>query len=241
MHSCTVMHCASIRALENRGRKIRHRLAIVGLLAAWIALGLFGHDPWKPDEAYTFGVVYEALKKGDWLVPTLAGQPFVEKPPLFFWTAAVLAKAFAPVLPLPDAARLASGFYVGLALFFTWLTAGRRIAAPLLLAGCLGFLQHAHQLVTDDALIAGVAIGLYGLRASRGFVLGTGAGIAFLSKGLLGPGVLGLTALLLPAFPAWRASWRQWGWAAGAFAPWALIWPWLFYRHSPVLFDDGSG
>lgn len=233
------MPCASIGARsKTAGRKIRHRLAIAGLLAAWIALGLFGHDPWKPDEAYTFGVVYEALKKGDWLVPTLAGRPFMEKPPLFFWTAAGLAKAFGLVLALPDAARLASGFYVGLALFFTWLAAGRRVAAPLLLAGCLGFLQHAHQLVTDNALIAGVAIGLYGLRASRGFVLGTGAGIAFLSKGLLGPGVLGLTALLLPAFPAWRGSWRQWGWAAAAFVPWALIWPWLLYRHSPALFDE---
>ena len=48
------------------------------LLAAWLFPGLFGHGPWKPDEAYTFGLVYHILESGDWLVPTLAGQPFVD-------------------------------------------------------------------------------------------------------------------------------------------------------------------
>lgn len=208
------------------------------LLAAWLALGLAGHDPWKPDEAYTFGLVYHILEKGEWLVPTLAGEPFVEKPPLFFWTAALFARAFGDVLPLHDAARLAAGFYVALTLLFTWLAADRRIGAPLLLAGCLGYLQHAHQLITDNALLAGIAIGLYGLRESRGWVLGTGAGIAFLSKGLIGPGILGVTALLAPLLPAWRQSWKGWGWALLAFAPWALIWPAMLWWRSPGLFHE---
>jgi 4-amino-4-deoxy-L-arabinose transferase-like glycosyltransferase len=208
------------------------------LLAAWVALGLFGHDPWKPDEAYTFGLVYHIVQSGDWVVPTLAGEPFVEKPPLFFWTAALFAMGLDGIVPVHDAARLASAFYVGLTLWFTYLAADRRIAAPLLLAACLGYLQHAHQLITDNALMAGIAIGFYGLRDFRGIVLGTGAGIAFLSKGLLGPGVLALTALVLPALPAWRGSWRIWPWALLAFLPWALIWPWLLYRHSPALFHE---
>jgi 4-amino-4-deoxy-L-arabinose transferase-like glycosyltransferase len=211
---------------------------VLALFAAWLLPGLFGHDPWKPDEAYTFGLVYHIVENGDWLVPTLAGEPFMEKPPLFFWTAALFARAFGGLMPLHDAARLASVFYAALTLVFTWLAADRRIAAPLLLAGCLGYLQHAHQLITDNALLAGVALGLYGLRESRGWVLGTGAGIAFLAKGLLGPGLLGLIALLLPLLPAWRGSWRTWGWALLAFAPWALVWPWLLYRHSPALFHE---
>src|SRR5207247_1288393 len=120
----------------------------------------------------------------------------------------------------------------------TYLIAGRKLAAPLLLAACLGYLQHAHQLITDNALVAGVAIGLYGLSRRSGLLLGTGAGIAFLSKGLLGPGVLALTAIALLALREWRASWRIWPWALLAFAPWALIWPWLLHRHSPALFDE---
>src|SRR5688572_11075902 len=143
-----------------------------GLLAAWTALGLFGHDPWKPDEAYSFGLVWHILESGDWLVPTLAGEPFVEKPPLFYWTAAIFAKLFGWALPVHDAARLATALYVGLALWFTYLAAARRIAAPLLLAASLGYLQHAHQLITDNALVAGIAIGLYALQERKPILLG---------------------------------------------------------------------
>jgi 4-amino-4-deoxy-L-arabinose transferase-like glycosyltransferase len=219
-------------------------LALGALLAAWIVAGLVGHDPWKPDEAYTFGIVYHILQHNDWLVPTLAGEPFVEKPPLFYWTAALFADALGPVLPLHDAARLASAFYVALTLALTYLIAKdwceSPIAAPLLLAGCLGYLQHAHQLITDNALLAGIALGLYGLARSSGLLLGTGAGIAFLSKGLLGPGMLALIAILLPLFPEWRtpAYLRSLLIALAAFLPWALIWPWLLYRESAALFHE---
>ena len=27
-------------------------------------------------------------RSGDWIVPTLAGEPFMEKPPLYYWVAA---------------------------------------------------------------------------------------------------------------------------------------------------------
>jgi 4-amino-4-deoxy-L-arabinose transferase-like glycosyltransferase len=143
------------------GALIRQSSAIcLGVLAAFVLFGLVGHDPWKPDEAYTFGLVWHIVEKGAWLVPTLGGEPFVEKPPLFFWTAALFVKALGWALAPHDAARLASGFYVGLTLWLTWLASGKRIAAPLLLAGSLGYLQHAHQLITDNSLIAGIALGL---------------------------------------------------------------------------------
>jgi 4-amino-4-deoxy-L-arabinose transferase-like glycosyltransferase len=217
---------------------------ILLLFAAWLVPGLFGHDPWKPDEAYTFGLVYHIVQTGDWLVPTLGGEPFVEKPPVFFWTAAIFAKLFGWAMPLHDAAHLATAFYVALTLVFTALTARRlygasaALPAALLLAGSLGYLQHAHQLITDNALMAGIAMGIYGLASASGLWLGTGAGIAFLSKGLLGPGFLGLTAVVLVALPAWRQSWRTWPMALGALIPWALIWPWLLYQRSPALFHE---
>jgi 4-amino-4-deoxy-L-arabinose transferase-like glycosyltransferase len=223
---------------------VTRAVLLSALLAAWIAAGLFGHDPWKPDEAYTFGLVYHILESNDWLVPTLAGQPFVEKPPLFYWTAAIFANGLPGVLPLHDAARLASAFYVALTLAFTYLTAKgwcqSPIAAPLLLAGSLGYLQHAHQLVTDNALMAGVALGLLGLARSSGLLLGTGAGVAFLAKGLLGPGLLGLTAIGLLLFREWRtrAYLRSWLIALAAFLPWALIWPTALYLRSPALFNE---
>ena len=125
------------------------------LCVTWLATGLIGHDPWKPDEAYTFGIIYSILQSGDWLVPTLAGETFLDKPPLFYMTAAVFAKLFSPLLPLHDGARLASGFYVALTLLFTGL-AGRELfgkdrgwAAVIILIGCLGLLVNAHLMSTD--------------------------------------------------------------------------------------------
>ena len=61
--------------------------------AVYLLAGVVGHDPWKQDEAYTFGMVLHILQTGDWVVPTLGGEPFMEKPPLFYILAALSAAA----------------------------------------------------------------------------------------------------------------------------------------------------
>jgi 4-amino-4-deoxy-L-arabinose transferase-like glycosyltransferase len=222
------------------------------LAAAWILPGLVGHDPWKPDEAYTFGLVYSLLHGGDWIVPMLAHEPFMEKPPLFYLSAAAIASMLSPPLPLHDAARLTTGLYMALTFAFIAGTARelygayRGRLAALMLMGCLGIMVRSHQLVTDISLLTGFAAGFYGyalaLRrpAPGGFWLGTGVGIGFMSKGLLAPGVFGVIALLLPLFPAWRN--RNYlvclAVAALACAPWLAIWPLALYHQSPALFNE---
>jgi hypothetical protein len=52
-----------------------------------------------------------------------------------------------------------------------------------------------------------------------------------MAKGLLGPGLLALSALFV-------MPWRSWPLALAAFAPWALVWPALLYLRSPPLFDE---
>jgi len=142
------------------------------LCTAWILLGLTGHDPWKPDEAHTFGVVYQLLKNGDWVVPMLAGEPYLDKPPLIYMTAALTGTLFSPVLPLHDGARLAAGLYMALAFLFIALTAkelygsAKSWVAALMLLGCAGLLLRGHQLIADTALLAGLAMGLYALAIS---------------------------------------------------------------------------
>jgi 4-amino-4-deoxy-L-arabinose transferase-like glycosyltransferase len=226
---------------------------VVALCALWILLGLVGHDPWKPDEAYGFGLVYSILQGGDWVIPMLAGEPFMEKPPLYYLTAAALAQLFSGWLPLHDGARLASGLYMGLALVFTGLT-GRelwgkgygRITALIMIA-CLGLVVRTHQLITDTALLAGVAIALYGLALApripviAGIIIGTGLGIGFMSKGLFEPGVIAITALLLPILSsAWRTRRYAFCLAIALIAalPWLTVWPLLLYQRAPELFTE---
>ena len=223
------------------------------LIAVWLGTGLVGHDPWKPDEATSFGVVYSMLQSGDWLAPALAGEPYMDKPPLFYWTAVLFAKLFSPLLPLHDGARLASGFYTALALLFTGL-AGRRLygenrgwAAAIILIGCLGMLVRAHQMITDLGLLAGCAMMLYGFTLSQersvraGLLIGTGMGIGFMSKGFIAPLLFVLIAAALPAlFSQWRVRRYLSSLAVAALCalPWLIIWPLLLYLHSPQLFAD---
>ena len=62
------------------------------LMVLYVVPGLVGHDPWKQDETYVFGIIYSMLQSGDWTVPMVAGEPFMEKPPLYYWVALLFAK-----------------------------------------------------------------------------------------------------------------------------------------------------
>ena len=102
--------------------------------------------------------------------------------PLYFITAAAFGAAFGHFLPLHDAARLATCFYMAWALLLVALTArglydGRRgWPVVLILIGCLGLFVRGHQMITDLALFAEVATGMYGLaRRFLGSNLGTPA------------------------------------------------------------------
>ncbi len=149
-------------------------LVALAILCAWLLPGTLGHEPWKQDETYTFGIIQHMLDTGDLVVPTNAGQPFVEKPPIYDWVAAGLAWMFGRYLPLHDAARLASALFAGLTVYYTARVARRAVAASswldvrvigtlALFASTLVVIKHVHDMMTDVALMAGAAIGFCGL------------------------------------------------------------------------------
>ncbi|MGE5526668.1 MAG: ArnT family glycosyltransferase [Rhodospirillaceae bacterium] len=221
------------------------------LALAWILPGLIGHDPWKPDEAYTFGVVYELLRGGSWIVPHLAGEPYIDAPPLFHLTAAVMARLLSPPLALHDAARMATGLYMGLTLLFCGL-AGRELhgrgfgtVSMLLLLGAFGLVIRSHQLITDVAALAGFAVMYYGWALSTrslwgGVWLGTGLGVIFMSQGVLATGIAAAISLALPIV---HRDWRTMKYGASAVlavlfaAPWLVIWPMLLHAEAPAVFE----
>ncbi len=198
-------------------------------------------------------MVHHILQTGDWVVPTVAGEPFMEKPPLYYLTAAFFARLFSPLLPLHDGARFASGFFLLIAFLFAGLAGkrlwgtGQGVTTVALLLGSAGLLVNAHQLITDTALFAGFSIAIFGLILAEerpiagGAWLGLGVGIGFLSKGLLAPAVFGLSSLLLPViYPSWRT--RRYALCLGVATlsalPLLTIWPLALYSRSPVLFRD---
>lgn len=220
------------------------------LCLAWIVPGLVGHEPWKTDEPYTFGVIYDMLRGGSWLVPTLAGEPFLQEPPLYYLTGALTAYLAAPLLPLHDGARLATGLYMALTLLFCAL-AGRELhgkgkggLAALLLLGCFGLVLRAHETITDIVPLAGFALAYYAwallLRRALagGALLGLAIGMVYLSQGTLETLMLLLISLLLPAV---CAAWRTAGYARALLiavviaAPLVAAWPLALHARSPAL------
>ena len=56
------------------------QVGLVLLCVAWVLLGLVGHDPWKTEDAGSFGVAWEMMKSGAVVAPTLAGEPYRRQP-----------------------------------------------------------------------------------------------------------------------------------------------------------------
>ena len=229
------------------------RHLLIGLLCvAWILPGLIGHDPWKTDEAYTFGVIYDMVRGGSWLTPTLAGEPFLDEPPLYYLTAALTAFVASPLLPLHDGARLATGLYMALTLLFCGL-AGRELhgkgngaITALLVLGCFGLVLRGHETITDIAPLAGFALAYYAwslaLRRAwaGGLLLGIAFGVVFLSQGVLETLILLVITALLPTLsPEWRNRHylRTLLAAAVVATPLILAWPWALHARSPALFE----
>ncbi len=68
------------------------------LVLAYLLPGLAGHDPWKTEDAIGIGIVHQMLQHGNWIVPHLAGEPFLEDGPFHYWLAALTANLFGPLL-----------------------------------------------------------------------------------------------------------------------------------------------
>jgi 4-amino-4-deoxy-L-arabinose transferase-like glycosyltransferase len=227
------------------------QLGLVLLCAAWVALGLAGHDPWKTEDATSIGVASEMADSGDFVVPTLAGEPYVPRPPLAYMGGAIAIKAFSPPLQIHNAARMIAGVALTLVLLATAFASrelnGRafRWLPVLLLVGSVGFWDRAHVLSPELFLTVGIAVSLYGFALALrrpivgGVILGIGIAIAFMGHGLIGPLWLVATALLLPA---WGAEWRNRAYAITvavalcvAFVL-ALPWPLMLQARDPALF-----
>lgn len=229
----------------------RRHVLIALLCLAWIVPGLIGHEPWKSHETFNFGVIYDLLQGGSWLVPTLAGEPFLHEPPLYYLSAALTAYLASPLLPLHEGARLATGLYMALTLLFCGM-AGRELngkgsgaTAALLLMGCIGLVMRGHEIITDIAPLAGFALAYYAWALSlrrpalAGALLGLATGVVFLSQGALETLIVVAVCAVLPLL---SREWRNRRYA-GTLAIAALVamplivtWPMALHARSPALY-----
>jgi len=111
------------------------------------ALGLVG-----PDEPRYAAIAREMAATGDWVTPRLFGQPWFEKPVLYYWSAAL---AFRSGMTNETAARLPSGIFalfatLGLAWAARRFYGGRTaLTLSLMLPTCVGMIGFSHAAATD--------------------------------------------------------------------------------------------
>ena len=182
--------------------------------------GLLDHDLWTPDEPREAAIALDMSRNSDWIVPHLAGQPFVEKPPLYYNIAALWLRLSPFATPCAGWLRLTSAFFGLGTLAMTWLLARRLLgrsgatSALLVLATLPGFIHVTHWLLTDVALMFFVTAALWALAEAYlachpALLILTGlfATGAFLTKGLIGPVFIALGGLpLLLISKPWRTA-----------------------------------
>jgi 4-amino-4-deoxy-L-arabinose transferase-like glycosyltransferase len=178
---------------------------LAALLIAVVLCGapLFSHGLWSPDEPLGAGVGRTMADSGDWIVPRLNGQPFLEKPPLYWWTLAAGLRLFGNN---DVAARAPSALFAGLTLLAVW-AAGRRLGrarqgllAVCVLATTMLFLHNATRVTVDPALMFFVALVHLGfmllaearsVKEARGawLLIAVALPLAFLCKGIVAVGL----------------------------------------------------
>jgi 4-amino-4-deoxy-L-arabinose transferase-like glycosyltransferase len=188
-------------------RALRRDLLWLAVGAAVLYTMLLGaRDLWNPNEPLYGRAVVEMAERGDWLVPTVNGEVFDEKPILYYWLALAAAKLFGGVneftVRLPSALigvacvvmvyllvypysgrRRAQLAALAFSTIFVIFWSARSIQMDLLLGAC-----------TLGAILAATRVLDHGLRPSLGWPLvGAAVGLGFLTKGPVGiicPGIV---------------------------------------------------
>jgi len=169
----------------------------------------------EPDEGRYAQIPKEMFDAGEWVVPTLQGEPYLDKPPLMYWLVMGSYKLFGVN---EAAARLVPALCVHLTILMVYLigrrSLGERAAfwAALVLTVSPGFLGVARLLLLDGLLTfcvtASVLCGFEAVRTGRlkmGWWVASAAfsGFGFLTKGpisevLLFPPLLAFAWLMGP-------------------------------------------
>ena len=176
-------------------------LAVMGILVG-LAVPLFfvklgSAALVDPDEPYYAVPALEMLKTGIWTVPIFRGQPWFDKPVLFYWMILAAFKAFGVS---EWAARIGSalaglGGAVAMATLApaSWRRSGAHLLAAVVLATSLEYAFLSRSAVTDMTLTLFLTLGFLAVARyleSRGLAAAAAAGAAFglatLTKGPVG-------------------------------------------------------
>jgi 4-amino-4-deoxy-L-arabinose transferase-like glycosyltransferase len=202
----------------------------------------------EPDEGRYAQIPREMLDRGSWVLPTLQGEAYLDKPPLMYW---LVAGSYAAFGVSETSARLVPAVCVHLTIMLLYLLGRRSIGergafwAAVLLCVSPGYLGVARLLLLDGLLTllvtASVLCGFEAVRTGR-LKLGwwvasaVASGLGFLTKGPISE------VLLFPPLLAFaylnggtaRVGWKNVALFAGIVAGVNVPWYVAIYREQPA-------
>ena len=217
------------------------------LLAPMWLIGTLDRGAWTPDEPREADIAWRMSVQNQWVLPQLAGRPFLEKPPLSYWMSAGSMRLFGGGVRAARAPNLLYAAITALAigaLGFAMDGVAAAIAAALVASTALTAFRVSMWLAPDACLLAGCAVSLLGAylgytaagrRKLYGYLLmHAGAAVGFMAKSAPGWLVPGLALLTLIA---WERRWselRRPELYAGSVLQAVVIGPWLLaVAHTP--------
>jgi 4-amino-4-deoxy-L-arabinose transferase-like glycosyltransferase len=226
-----------------------HAVLLAGFCAFLFLYGLGQFGLIGADEPRYAQVAREMMERHDWITPVLGGQPWLEKPPLYYWQAMLFYAIFgvhdwAARLPsVLDATLLVLAMYF----FLRRFRRGFEIDGALIAASCAGITGYARAASTDMPLAAAFTLGMlgwWGWRESgkRLYLLGFYGCIALgaLAKGPVAPFLAAaIIVLYAAAARALRLIVRTL-WLPGILLFCAISLPWYVavQMHNPVFFRE---
>ena len=190
---------------------LKHCFLLLIVVIALFSLGLSNHGIWSADEPRVAEIGREMATTGNWAVPTLNQKPFLEEPPLYYASLALVFKVFGEasdkVVRIPSALFAFAGVIA--AFFIANLLFGPRVAllSGIILATAGEYFRVAHWVIVDGALTFFVisAMGLFiaGYLSESNkkkflcyVLLYLSCILAFFTKGFIGIVIPGLSILV---------------------------------------------
>ena len=159
------------------------------------------HGLWRPDEPQVAGVCAEMAYKKDFVVPRLNGNPFLEKPSLYYALGAISGTVFGKDNDLSY--RLVSICFASLTLFVTFLMASMRggmmngFLTSGILASSASFFRLARWIQVDMSLVFFLTLAMYAYMKLSGkstrwhsMLMGLAIGLSFMAKGFVGLAII---------------------------------------------------